>query len=140
MHQQEILGVLRLAHFVHDPPGHGEGGNPRRADHGVDLGFGEQVEKFGEQHASRGVHNKGNQPQPQYQQRVQLQKLVRRHVESHGNPQKNGDEICEHILGGIGQRVQHPALTDEIAEHEKANQRRGLGHDGGDHDGDENGE
>ena len=37
IHEQEILVILFQPHFVDHPPAHGERGNARRADHGVEL-------------------------------------------------------------------------------------------------------
>ena len=52
VHEQEQAGVLLLAHPVDHPAGHGEGGYARRADHGVDLFGGEEVEELGEEDAA----------------------------------------------------------------------------------------
>ena len=65
VHQQVILIVLLQGHLLDDPGGHGEGGDARAPNHGVDLlPLGqEQVHDLGAQHPADGVHHKAQQAQ-----------------------------------------------------------------------------
>ena len=84
VHQQEVVGVLLPAHLVDHAGGHGEGGDARRSDHGVDLLPGEQVQHFGEQHAAHGVKHKAHKAQGQDQQGLPGDEDLRLHPEGHG--------------------------------------------------------
>ncbi len=48
------------------------------------------------------------------------------HAEGNGDSKKQGDQICQNILGCVGQGAQDAAFPDQVAEHEKSNQRNGL--------------
>ena len=40
-----------------------------------------------------------------------------------GNAQQQRNQVGQHLLRGLGQRVEHAALAQQIAEHQKADQR-----------------
>lgn len=48
---------------MHHAGGHGEGGDSRSTDHGVDLLLGEEIDQLGKQHAACGVYHEGDKPQ-----------------------------------------------------------------------------
>ncbi len=140
VHQQEVLRILLEPHLVHDAAGHGESGDARRADHGVDLLLEEEVEELGEQHAARGIHHKGDQAKAQDEQRVKGEELGGLHAQRDGDAKENGHEVGQHLLRGIGQGVEHAALADEVAEHQEAHQRRCRRREHRGDDGDDDGE
>ncbi len=122
VHEQEVLRVFLESHLVDNPPGHRERRNARRTDHGIDLLFEEQVQKFREQNTACGVEHECKKPQSQNQQRLRLQELFRLHLRRNRQPQEDRHEICQHLLRRFGKRVQNAALTNQIAEHQKAHE------------------
>ena len=114
---------------MHHTGGHGEGRNSRRADHGVDFLLQEQIHQFRDHHAAHGVHHEGDQSKSQNQQRLYPQELRRVHPGGDGQPQQNGNQVRQHVLRRLRQGIQHAALPDQIPEHEKSDQRHGLGRD-----------
>ena len=125
---------------MHHTGGHGEGRNSRRADHGVDFLLQEQIHQFCDHYAAHGVHHEGDQPKPQNQQRLHPQEFRRIHPGGDGQSQQDGNEVRQHVLRRLRQRIQHAALPDEVSEHEKSDQRHGLGRDESDNDRHRNGE
>ena len=136
VHQQEILVVLSQAHLVDDAPAHRERGNACRADHRVDffaLGQ-EQIQQLGKENAAGGVKNKRDQTQRQDQQCVRPDEFVGGHLARHGQAQHNRDKVRQYVLRGLRQGVQHAALAQQVAEHEKTDQRHaGGGYQPGQH-------
>ena len=53
VHQQEVRGILLLAHDLGDTRRHRDGGNAGGTDQRVDLLLQEQVHELGEQNAAR---------------------------------------------------------------------------------------
>ena len=142
VHQQEVLVVLRQAHLVDHTAAHGEGRDAGRADHGVDLlALGqEEVEQLGEQDAARGIEHEGEQAQSQNQEGVGADEFVGRHLAGDGHAQQDGDQVGQGVLGGLAQGVQHAALTQQVAEHQEADQRHAGGGDQAGHHRDHDGE
>ena len=131
VHQQEILVVLLEAQLVDDTAAHGEGRDAGCADHGVEL-FAlreEEVRQLCEQHTAGGVKHKGHEAQRKDEQSVGPHELVGGHLPGHGQAQHDRDEVGQHILGRLGQGVQHAALAQQVAEHEEADQRHTGGRD-----------
>ena len=136
VHEQEILVILGQTHLVDNTAAHREGGDARCADHRVQLlALGqEQIQQLGKENAARRVKDKGHQTQRQNQQGVGADKLVGGHLPGHGQAQHDRDEVGQHILGRLGQGVQHAALAQQVAEHQKADQcHAGGGHKTGQH-------
>ena len=127
VHQQEVLRVFLQAHLVHDAARHREGRDARRADHGVDLLVlgQEDVQELGKQHAARRVEDEGHKAQGQDQQGVRGEELRRLHAHGDGEAQEDRDQVRQNLLRGLGQRVQHAALADQVAEHQEAHQSHG---------------
>ncbi len=129
VHQQVVLVVLGNPHLFNDPGGHGERRNASRADHGIDLLLAEQVQQLGKQHAANAVEHKGEQPQAHNHQSLHRDEAVSPHGERNGQAQQEGDEVGQVVLGGFREPVEHAALPNQVAEHQKAHQRnRGRGH------------
>ena len=113
------------------PPAHGKRRDARRADHGIELAAlrQKQVHQLGEQHAAHRVQHKGRQPQQQNEQRFGGHEFVGGHLAGYRQSQQDGDEVGQHVLRSFGQRVEHAAFPQQVAEHQKAHQR----HAGGSH-------
>ena len=102
--------------------------------------FGKQVIYLGHQHAADGIEHKGHQPQRQNHQGLPIQKILCLHFGCHRQPQQQGNEVCQYLLCGFGQAVQHTTFPDEVAEHQKANQRHTARHKQPSHHGNNDGE
>ena len=141
MHQKEVLIVLLKTQLVDHAGGHGECGNACGTDHGIDLLLGEEIHQLCDHNAAEGVEDEGKQTQPHDQQGFPLQEFRRRHAGGNSDSQEDGDQVCQHLLRGFGQRVQNAAFTDQVTEHQKSDQSHGVGgndaHDDGDDDGEE---
>jgi len=124
VHEQKVLPVLLLAHLVDDPRRHGEGRDAGRTDHRIDLVLREEVEHLGEDHAARRVRHERDKAEPQDEQRARSQKSVRRHLYGDRQAQQQRNEVGQHLLGCLGQRVQHAAFPQQIAEHQETDERR----------------
>ena len=80
-----------------------------------------------------GVKHKGHEAQCKDEQSVGPHELVSGHLAGHGQAQHDGDEVCEDVLRRFTQGVQHAALPQQVAEHQKAHQcYTGRSHEPGD--------
>ena len=52
--------------------------------------------------------------------------LIRTHAEGDCDSKKQGDQVCQNILGSIGHGSKNTAFTDQISEHKEAYQRNRL--------------
>ena len=137
MHEQVVVGILLAAHLVDDARGHRERGDTGRADHGVDLLPGEEVEELGKEHAADGIEHEADEAEGEDGHRLEGDERLRLHAERHGDAQQERDEVGQLVLRAVAEGTEHAALADEVAEHEEADQLRGLGRDGAGHDGDD---
>lgn len=122
--------------------GHGERRDAGGTDHRIDFLFlgQEQVDDLCYQHAAGGVKDECHKPQTDDQQGVQSQEIFRLHFGGDGDAQEQGHQVGQHLLRRFRQGVQYTAFPDQIAEHQKADQRHAPGrYDAGNH-GDDNGE
>ena len=67
---------------------------------------------------------KVKQPETEDQQRLEAQEYFGLHGGPDRESQKDGDDVHQGVLGGVGQSLDHPALAHEVAEHEHAHQGR----------------
>ena len=125
---------------MYDTTGHRECGNTCGTNHGIDLLFGEEVDQLCKQNAACGVENEGEETQDDDEEGLPAQEELGLHLGSDGETQEEGDKVGQHLLGGLGEAVQHAALADEVTEHEEADQGRALGGDQTRDDGDDDGE
>ena len=58
-------------------------------------------------------------PDHQDQQGVFGYELIRTHAEGDCDSKKQGDQICQNILGSIGHGSKNTAFTDQISEHKE---------------------
>ena len=142
MHEQKVGVVGLQTHLMHHTGGHGEGRDTRRADHGVDLlVLGQKnVEDLGKNHTARGIEDEGEQAQTDDEQGLEAQEELGLHLGGDGETEEEGDQIGQHLLGGLGEAVQHAALADEVTEHEEADEGHALGGDNTRDDRDDDGE
>ena len=52
--------------------------------------------------------------------------LIRSGLEAHRQAQGDGDDVDQSVLGSIGQTLGNAALTEQVAQHEHADQRSGI--------------
>lgn len=107
------------------------------------LPFGRnQVQELGHQNTARRVEDEGHEAEAHDEQRLRLQELHRVHVERDGDAEEDRDKVRQHLLRRLGQRVQHAALANQVAEHQEADERDCLrgkdARDDRDDDGEEN--
>ena len=127
MHQNVIGRVFLDAHFFNDARGHGEGGNTRRTDHGIDFFLAEQIHELCAHHAARRIEHESEQAQPHDHQRFPLHELFRLHLEGNGDAEQQGDDVGEGILRRFGQGFERAAFPDEVAEHQHTDEGKGIG-------------
>ena len=129
MHEQEVLRVFFQTHLVNDTTGHRECGDTCRTDHRVDLLLHEQVEELCEQNTACRVKNECEQTEAQDEQGVDVEELVCGHLGCNRDAEEDRDEVCKDLLCGFGQRVENAAFTDQVTEHQEADERNGCGCD-----------
>ena len=142
VHEQEVLGVLLQAHLVDHPGGHGEGGDAGSTDHGVDLlPCRNRLRNLAKSTPPTVSKTKATRPRPMISRVSTVRKASACMLEGHGDAQEQGDQVGQHLLGRLGQAVQHAALADQVAEHQEADRATTLRGDTmpGD-DGDDDGE
>ena len=140
MHQQEVGGVLLLAHHLGHTGGHGDGGHAGGADEGIHLASGGKVHHVAENHAAGGGQAEGEQAQEDDLQGILGKEAVVGGLEANRQAQSDGNDVHQGVLGGVGQTVAHAALPEQVAQHEHADQRSGVGHQQNHEDCNQNGE
>lgn len=123
-HEQEVLRILRAAQLMHDTRRHRECRDTGSANHGVDLAVfrQEQIQDLRKDDAARRIKNERDKAEPQDEERLGGQKVLRLHLGRNRDSKEQRDEVCEHLLRCFGQRIQHAALADQIPEHQEADQ------------------
>ena len=141
MHQQEVGGVLLLAHHLGDPGGHGNGGNAGGADKRVDLLLREHVHQLSQQHAASGAKTEGDNAHGKDQQGAGVQEVLGGGGGANGDAKEDGDDVHQLVLDGLIEALHNAALLHKVAKHQAAHQRGGRrqheGHEDGDHDGEQ---
>ena len=139
MHQQVVGAVRLLPHLLDDARGHREGRDTGRADHGVHLVLAEEVQKLCKHHARDGVKDEGDKTQRHDDERFEIDELVGLHRKRDRDAEKQRDEVRQIVLRRLGKTLQAAALTEQVAEHQKAHKRNGHrrdeARDDRDHDG-----
>ena len=110
------------------------------ADEGIHLAAGGKVHDVAEDDAAGRGQAEGEQAQEDDLQGIRSQEGVIGGLEAHGQAQRDGDDVHQGVLSGVGQAVAHAALTEQVAQHEHADEGGGVGHQQDDEDGDQNGE
>jgi len=65
------------------------------------------------------IKDEGLQTQCKDHQGIGPHELVVGHISGNGQAQHDGDEICQHILGGLAQHIQHRVFSHQVTEHQK---------------------
>ena len=123
MHKQEIAGVFLRSHVLHNSRCHRHRRYPSSADHGVDLTFSENAHQFAQEHARGCSHNEGKNPEHEDSYRIQSEESGCYHGRPHGEPQQDGDDVHQFILGGSCQPLHHSTFSQQIAKHEHPDER-----------------
>ena len=99
----------------------------------------EQVEDLGKDDPAGRAEGEGHRAQYQNLERVRGQEILGGHGGSHREPEEDGHDVDERATGRLPQPFRHAAFTQQISEHQHADQRsaggdgqRGqdTGHDG----------
>ena len=106
----KLVGSSFRAIFGDDPSGNGEGADAAGPDHGIDLFLQEQVGQFGEEQAPHRIENEGHGPQGQDLQHLDRQDIFGGHGGPYGDPQQQGHQVGQFILGTVGQAVAAPRI------------------------------
>ena len=134
VHEQEVGGVLLLAHGLGHTGGHGHGGHAGRADQRIDLAAGDSVHHVAQNQTAGSGQQEGGQAQHNDAQSLGGQEGAAHGLEAHGQAQGDGDDVDEGVLGGVGQALGNAALTEQVAQHEHTDQGGGVGHQQNDED------
>ena len=112
-HEQEVLRILRAAQLMHDTRRHRECRDTGSANHGVDLAVfrQEQIQDLRKDDAARRIKNERDKAEPQDEERLGGQKVLRLHLGRNRDSKEQRDEVCEHLLRCFGQRIQQQGLT-----------------------------
>ena len=128
LHDKYIAGVFFHSQFLYYPGRHRERGDTCGAYHRIDFLVQEQIQDFGKENAPYGIQDKCNQADSHNKEGIYADKSICFHAERNRNPQKQGNQIGQGILGGFRQGAKDAAFTDKVAEHKKTYQsyrRRG---------------
>ena len=125
MHEQEVTGILALAFLLGDTRSHRNSGNTGRADERVDLlAFRqENVHELGKQDAAGRAAHEGDDAHGEDAERHRAEEGLGLRRSADGDAEENDDDVHELVLRGLGQTVDHAALTEQVAEHQAADQR-----------------
>ena len=131
VHQEIILRVILLSPYLGHTRRHGNGGNPRDADDGVDLVFDKQVHDFHGQDAAGSTDHEIEEPEAEDHEGFIAEKDFCLHGSAHANAEKDGYNVHHRAACRPGQTFYHAAFLHEVAEHEHTHQ----GHDCRDQEG-----
>ena len=140
VHQQEVTGVVLLAHHVGNTGSHGNGGDTGRTDQGVDFALGGLAHDQTAQQTTGGGDAEGDDAQQNDGQGLNSQEGGADHGGTDGQGQQDGDDVHQGILHGVAQTVGQTGLLAQVAEHQAADQGSGVGEQQGNKDGDQDGE
>ena len=121
-----FVGSSSIRHLLNYTGRHRERGNSGSSNHRIDLLLAEQVQELRKKHSADTVENESNQTKHHDQKRVKVYEGFRAHTERNRDSQKQGNQICQHILSCIRQISKHTALTKQISEHQEAYQGNRL--------------
>ena len=127
MHEQEVGGVLLLAHVLSHTSGHRYGGHAGRTDEGVDLALGDNIHHVAQNQTARCGQQERGQAQDDDAASLEGQEALAHCLEAYGQAQGNGHDVDQRVLRGVGQTLGHAALTEQVAQHQHTNQRSRVG-------------
>ena len=140
MHQQEVGGVGLSSLCLGHTGGHGDSGNTRRADEGIDFAPGDEAEEFSQQHAASGGEAEGHKAQGDDPQGLGPQEHQAVGGGAHSGAQHDGDDVAEGVLGGVREALHTTGLPEQVAQHQHTDERSHRGQHQHAEDGDHNGE
>ncbi len=127
MHEQEVGGILLLAHVLGHTGGHRHGGHAGGADQRIDLALCQHIHHVAQDQAAGGGQQEGGQAQRDNGQGLEGQEAGSGGLEAHGQAQRDGNDVDEGVLGGVGQALGNAALTEQVAQHKHTDQGGGVG-------------
>ena len=141
MHQQEVAGVVLLAHHLGYAGRHRHGGHAGGTDKGIDLLLEEQVHELGKQNAAGGAEAEGHHAHDHDLDGLEGQEGGAGGRCAHADAKEDGHDVDELILNGLAQPLRNAALLKEVAQHEAGNEGGGRGnqqrHEDGHYDGED---
>lgn len=131
VHQQVVAGIGLLPQTLDGARGHREGRDPRRTDHRVDALIlrQEEIQQLRGEHAARGVQHEGYKPHRDYHESIHVDEFFTRHRRGDRKAQEYRHDVGEFVLRGVGEAVGDAADAQQVAEHDKTEQRDGGGGD-----------
>jgi len=129
VHEEEVAGVLLLAHALDHTGGHGHRGYPRRPYHGVDLPAAHALHDLTEEHSPGSAEDEGYKAQEHYLEGGRREEVFGAHGGAHGKTQEDGGGVQDLVLGGLVEPLGDAALPEQVAEHEGAYQGDAHGQD-----------
>jgi hypothetical protein len=139
VHQQVVGAVRLLPHLLDNARGHREGRDTGRTDHRIHLVLAEEVQKLCKHHARDGVKDEGDKTQRHDDERFEIDELVGLHREGDRDAEKQRDEVGKVVLRRLREAFEAAALAQQVAEHQKTDERDGHrrdeARDDRDHDG-----
>lgn len=128
MHQQEVAGIVLLAHHLRHSGRHGNGGHTGGADERIDLLLEEQVHELGKQHAAGGAEAERHHAHNHDLDGLEGQERGAGSGAAHADAKENGNDVDKLILHRFAQPLRHAALLKEITQHQAGDEGRGRGH------------
>ena len=128
MHQQEVAGVVLLAHHLGYAGRHRHGGHAGGTDEGIDLLLEEQVHELGKQDAAGGAEAEGHHAHGHDLDGLEGQEGGAGGRCADADAKEDGDDIDELVLHGLAEPLCDAALLKEVAQHEAGNEGGGRGH------------
>ncbi len=142
MHQEEVRGVVLLAFLLDHTGGHGNSGNPRRSNHGIDFSSGGLAHHLAQQHAAGSTHTKCNNAQDNNLEGLSSQEHLGAGLGSYGEAQKDRNDVHQGLLDTVYQQGYTARFLQKIPQHQHPNQgsRTGKQQNGekGNHNGEDN--
>ena len=140
MHEQEVGGVGLLADHLGNTRGHRDGGDAGRANQRVDLLAGQLAHDVAADEAAGRGDGESDEAEEDDLQSFCLQEVGGDHGRANRGGQEDRDDVHERVLHGVGQTVGAAAFTEQVAEHQAADQRSRGRQEQDDEDGDDDGE
>ncbi len=128
---RKFCGSSLRPHHLADARRVGHRRHAGRADDGVDLVAREQVHELGEEHAGGRGHAEAQRAQHGDLHRVRGQEAAGVGRGAHAQAQQDGHDVDQRVARGLGQALGDPALLQQVAEEQEAEQADGARRDGG---------
>src|SRR5574344_1236767 len=122
VHEQEVTWFVLLSNNLAYTSCHWycryTGGTNQR----VDLAAGNSIHDLAEHNASPGAADESDQAEDDDFQRLSVQEVLCRHRHASTSSQENRYDIAKGILRGIREAVRYTRLTEQVAQHQHANE------------------